>query len=52
MAYPSIQPEHGVVGKSAVAVGVGGAVIGALAGAGFVASKKMTAESEKDRPKE
>jgi hydrogenase small subunit len=52
MAYPAIHPEHGVVGKSAVAVGVGAALVGAIAGAGFVASKKMTADSEKDRPKE
>lgn len=43
MAYPGIHPEHGVVGSSPVAVGVGGAVIGALVGAGYVASRKLAA---------
>jgi hydrogenase small subunit len=57
MAYPAVHPEHGVLGSasSALAVGVGGAVIGALAGAGFVASKKLTAEADaeqKDQGKE
>jgi hydrogenase small subunit len=52
MAYPAVQPEHGVVGRSAVAVGVGAAVVGALAGAGFVTSRKLSADSEKDPPKE
>ncbi|HET8540870.1 MAG TPA: hydrogenase small subunit [Anaeromyxobacter sp.] len=52
MAYPAIHPEHGVVGRSAIAVGVGGAVLGAIAGAGFVASKKMAAGAEKDRPED
>ena len=47
MAYPGIQPEHGVVGSSSVAVGVGGAVIGALAAAGYVGTKKITADAEK-----
>ena len=47
MAYPGIQPEHGVVGSSPVAVGVGGAVIGALAAAGYVGAKKITADAEK-----
>jgi hydrogenase small subunit len=57
MAYPAVHPEHGVLGSasSALAVGVGGALIGALAGAGFVASKKLTAEADaeqKDQGKE
>jgi len=43
MAYPGIQPEHGVVGSSPVAVGLGSAVVGALVGAGVMASKKMAA---------
>jgi len=49
MAYPGINPEHGVLGNGAstVAVGVGAAIVGALAGAGVVASKKLSAESEK-----
>ncbi|BDG04118.1 oxidoreductase [Anaeromyxobacter oryzae] len=51
MAYPAIHPEHGVVGSSPVAVGLGGAVIGALVGAGYVASKKI-AESDKGEKKE
>jgi hydrogenase small subunit len=46
MAYPGIQPEHGVVGKSAVAIGVGSAVVGALVGGFTVASKKIAAEAE------
>jgi hydrogenase small subunit len=48
MAYPGIQPEHGVVASSPVAIGVGGAVIGALVGAGVVASRKMAAADEPD----
>ena len=47
MAYPGINPDHGVVGSSPVAVGVGGAVVGALAGAAFVASRKLSREGEK-----
>jgi hydrogenase small subunit len=47
MAYPGINPEHGVVGASPVAVGVGSAVVGALVGAGVVASRKLSADSEK-----
>jgi hydrogenase small subunit len=49
MAYPAVHPDHGVVGKGAVAVGLGGAIVGALAGAGFVAARKMAAEPGKDR---
>jgi hydrogenase small subunit len=52
MAYPAVHPEHGVVGNSPVAVGVGGAIVGALVGAGVVASKKLSAGSEKDEGKE
>ena len=52
MAYPAIQPEHGVIDRSAVAVGVGAAVLGALAGAGLVASRKLSTEPGKDQPKE
>jgi hydrogenase small subunit len=50
MAYPAVNPNHGVLGSAsgALAVGVGGAVIGALAGAGFVASKKLTAEADQE----
>ena len=47
MAYPGINPEHGVVKASPIAVGVGSAIVGALVGAGVVASKKMDSESEK-----
>ncbi len=47
MAYPAINPEHGVVSASPVAVGLGGAIIGALAGAAVVASKKLSAEDSK-----
>jgi hydrogenase small subunit len=51
MAYPAVNPDHGVLGSAsgAVAVGVGSAVIGALAGAGFVATKKLTAEADKEQ---
>jgi hydrogenase small subunit len=47
MAYPGINPNHSVVSASSVAVGVGGAVVGALIGAGVVASKKLSDESDK-----
>ena len=40
--YPPIHPERGSR-VSAVATGVAGAVVGALAGAGYVASKKLSA---------
>ena len=49
MAYPAIHPEHGVVSASPVAVGVASAVVGALVGAGVVASKKMSGEGEKGK---
>ncbi len=37
--YPGIEADHG--GVSPVATGVGGLVVGALAGAGYAASKKL-----------
>jgi hydrogenase small subunit len=49
MAYPAINPEHGVVSTSSIAVGVGGAVIGALVGAGVVASKKISDASDAEK---
>jgi len=49
MAYPGINPEHGVVSRSSVAVGVGGAIVGALVGAGVVASKKLSAEDREKK---
>jgi hydrogenase small subunit len=54
MAYPGVNPSHGVLGNGAstVAVGVGSAVVGALVGAGVVATKKLSAESEQDARKE
>ena len=51
MAYPGVQPEHGVVGSSPVAVGLGSAVVGVLVGAGVMASKKM-ADADKAEGKE
>ena len=55
MAYPAIQPDHSILGQNAawpVAVGVGSAVAGAIAGASYMATKKLTAESEKGEGKE
>jgi hydrogenase small subunit len=49
MAYPAVHPEHGVVGRSAVAVGVGAAVVGALAGAGVMATRKLSAREDDER---
>jgi hydrogenase small subunit len=51
MAYPGIQPEHGVVGTGAgtIAVGLGGAVVGALVGAGVVASRRLSDESKAEK---
>jgi hydrogenase small subunit len=51
MAYPAVHPDHGVLGDSAVAVGVGSAVVGAIAGAAVVATKKLSA-SEKNEERE
>jgi len=39
MAYPGVAPQQGE--KSLIAVGLAGLVVGAAAGAGFVASKKL-----------
>jgi hydrogenase small subunit len=52
MAYPAIHPEHGVVGRSAVAVGVGSAVVGAVVGAGVVMTRKLTRDAEEERGEE
>jgi hydrogenase small subunit len=46
MAYPGIHPDHGVVARSTVAVGIGGAVVGALVGAGVVATRKLSADGD------
>jgi hydrogenase small subunit len=48
--YPSIHPDHGVV--TPTVVGVSGLLVGAMVGAGYVATKKLTAESEKSQGKE
>lgn len=47
--YPPIYAEQG--GVSPVATAVGGAIVGALAGAGYVASKKLTSEAPAPPPK-
>jgi hydrogenase small subunit len=54
MAYPGINPQHGVLGNggSTLAVGVGGAVVGVLVGAGAVATRKLAKASEKEEGKE
>jgi len=53
MAYPAIHPDHDVVGRSAVAVGAGGAVVGALAAAGVAMTRRLTADDAgKGRGKE
>jgi hydrogenase small subunit len=51
-AYPAIHPEHGVVGRSAVAVGAGAAVVGALAGAGVAMTRKLSRDAGGDRGEE
>jgi hydrogenase small subunit len=48
MAYPPIHPDHGVVASSPVAIGVGGVIVGAIAGAAVVATKKV-GDSDKAR---
>jgi hydrogenase small subunit len=45
-AYPQTHPEQGKV--SAIATGVGGLVVGALAGGGYVASKKLSREAKEE----
>ncbi len=52
MAYPAIHPDHGVLGKSAVAVGAGGAIVGAIAGAAVVVTRKLSRETREDTGKE
>jgi hypothetical protein len=42
--YPRIQPQGR--GVSPLATGVAGAVLGALAGAGYVASRKLSTSDE------
>jgi hypothetical protein len=42
--YPPIHVAHPVV--SPVAVGVAGLIVGGLAGAGYVATRKMTSDAE------
>src|SRR5512138_3104074 len=46
MAYPGLAPERGHV--SAIATGVAGAVVGAAAGAGYVASRRLAKGERKD----
>jgi hydrogenase small subunit len=48
MAYPAVHPEHGVVGRSAVAVGAGAAVLGAIVGAGIATTRKLTRDAERE----
>ncbi len=45
MAYPTVSATKGEV--SAIAAGLGGAVLGAVAGAGYVASRKLTVQVRK-----
>jgi hydrogenase small subunit len=47
MAYPAVHPDHRIVGRSAIAVGVGGALVGAVVGAGVVATRKLTRDAER-----
>jgi hydrogenase small subunit len=47
MSFPAIQAVHAKVPNSTVAVGLGGAVVGALIGAGVVATRKLSAAGEK-----
>jgi hydrogenase small subunit len=53
MAYPSVNPQHGILGNGAttLAVGVAGLAVGALVGAGVATTKKLTAESERTEKK-
>jgi hydrogenase small subunit len=51
MAYPGVHPDHGVVASSPIAIGVGSALVGAIVGAGVVATKKIV-DSEKPARKE
>ncbi len=46
--YPPINAEQGRI--SPVATGLAGAIVGALAGGGYVASKKLATPDEPDKP--
>jgi hydrogenase small subunit len=48
--YPPVHADHGVV--TPTAVGVGGLIVGAMVGAGYVATKKISADAEKSKGKE
>jgi hypothetical protein len=50
MAYPGITAERGHV--SAVATGVAGVVVGAAAGAGYAASRRLARSEDAEREKE
>jgi hydrogenase small subunit len=52
MAYPTIHPEHGVVSRSRLALGVGGAILGGLAGAAIAVTRKLSKEAEDERGEE
>jgi hydrogenase small subunit len=49
MAYPGINPQHGMLssGGSTIAVGVAGLAVGALVGAGVKMSRTLSKDSEK-----
>jgi hydrogenase small subunit len=47
MAYPGVAPHRGTT--SVVAVGVAGLVVGAAAGAGYVASHKLAASAQREQ---
>ena len=49
MAFPAIQAAHAKVPSSALAVGLGSAVVGALVGAGVVAAKKLGQGDEAEK---
>jgi hydrogenase small subunit len=49
MAYPGVNPNHSVVSSGSVAVGVGGVIVGALVGAGVVASRKLSDQSKEEK---
>ena len=54
MAYPAVHPDHNVLGRGngAIAIGVGSAIAGAVVGAGVMATRKLSSETEKDQGKE
>jgi hydrogenase small subunit len=47
MAYPGVYPDHGLTDKVALATGATGLVIGAIAGAAVVATRKLTRDAER-----